>query len=192
MKEMDMLAGMILSFLVSLIAVWYFMPYLIDYLKKISFNQTVSEYSLEEYKEKAKTPIMGGLLFIAVPLVVSFISELFFGFSLEALVLQLAFVGYGAIGFLDDWLIAVRHNNEGLLPRYKFLMQVVLAAVIYFIYRNSVGDLSVRIPFTNSSLYLGHFYAVLILLMFSGASNAVNLTDGMDGLAAGCAVCSFT
>ncbi|MBO7703326.1 MAG: phospho-N-acetylmuramoyl-pentapeptide-transferase, partial [Solobacterium sp.] len=79
-----------------------------------------------------------------------------------------------------------------LLPRYKFLMQVVLAAVIYFIYRNSVGDLSVRIPFTNSSLYLGHFYAVLILLMFSGASNAVNLTDGMDGLAAGCAVCSFT
>ena len=187
-----MLAGMILSFLVSLIAVWYFMPYLIDYLKKISFNQTVSEYSLEEYKEKAKTPIMGGLLFIAVPLVVSFISELFFGFSLEALVLQLAFVGYGAIGFLDDWLIAVRHNNEGLLPRYKFLMQVVLAAVIYFIYRNSVGDLSVRIPFTNSSLYLGHFYAVLILLMFSGASNAVNLTDGMDGLAAGCAVCSFT
>lgn len=187
-----MLAGMILSFLVSLIAVWYFMPYLIDYLKKISFNQTVSEYSLEEYKEKAKTPIMGGLLFIAVPLVVSFISELFFGFSLEALVLQLAFFGYGAIGFLDDWLIAVRHNNEGLLPRYKFLMQVVLAAVIYFIYRNSVGDLSVRIPFTNSSLYLGHFYAVLILLMFSGASNAVNLTDGMDGLAAGCAVCSFT
>lgn len=186
-----MMVNIVISFMVSLFAVISLMPGLISYLKKLSFNQTVSEYSLAEYKEKAKTPIMGGILFILVPLAVSFVSEFIYGFSLEALVLQLAFFGYGAIGFIDDYLIAVRHNNEGLRPRVKLIMQIVLAAVIYLIYRSSVGDLAVHIPFTSASLYLGHFYAVLILLMFSGSSNAVNLTDGMDGLAAGCCVFSF-
>ena len=109
-----MFISCLIAFIVSLAAVWFLMPYLIDYLKGLSFNQNVSEYSLDEYKEKAKTPIMGGVLFIIVPLIVSFISELFLGFSLETLVLQLAFLGYGAIGFIDDWLIVVRHNNDGL------------------------------------------------------------------------------
>ncbi len=187
-----MLVSGVIAFIVSLFAVLFLMPYLIDYLKGLSFNQNVSEYSLQEYKEKAKTPIMGGILFIAVPTIVSFIAELFFGFSLETLVLQLAFVGYGAIGFIDDWLIVVRHNNEGLRPLYKFLLQVLLALVIFFIYRSSVGNLSIRIPFTTISIGFGFFYAIIILLMFAGSSNAVNLTDGMDGLAAGCSVCSFT
>ena len=123
----------LLSFLVSLAAVWTLMPGLIRYMKKISFSQTVSEYSLEEYREKGKTPIMGGILFIVVPLIVSLISELFVGFSNDLLILQITFFGYGLIGFLDDWLIAVRHNNEGLLPRWKFLLQVLLALIIFFI-----------------------------------------------------------
>lgn len=187
-----MFISCLIAFIVSLAAVWLLMPSLIDYLKGLSFNQNVSEYSLDEYKEKAKTPIMGGVLFIIVPLIVSFISELFLGFSLETLVLQLAFLGYGAIGFIDDWLIVVRHNNDGLKPSYKLILQIVLAFIIYLIYRSSVGNLSIRIPFTNVSVALGHFYVVVILLMFAGSSNAVNLTDGMDGLAAGCSVCSFT
>ena len=169
-----MLVGGVISFIVSLFAVLILMPYLIDYLKKISFNQNVSEYSLQEYKEKAKTPIMGGILFIIVPIIVSFTAELFLGFSLETLVLQLAFLGYG------------------LIPRWKLLMQIVLAVVIFIIYRSSVGDLTIRIPFTRAVLNLGPFYAVVILLMFAGSSNAVNLTDGMDGLAAGCSVCAFS
>ncbi|MBR4454602.1 MAG: phospho-N-acetylmuramoyl-pentapeptide-transferase [Solobacterium sp.] len=181
----------LLSFLVSLAAVWTLMPGLIRYMKKISFSQTVSEYSLEEYREKGKTPIMGGILFIVVPLIVSLISELFVGFSNDLLILQITFFGYGLIGFLDDWLIAVRHNNEGLLPRWKFLLQVLLALIIFFIYRGNGGELTLRIPFAHTALNLGPLYLVLILLMFSGASNAVNLTDGMDGLAAGCCVSSF-
>ncbi len=185
-----MAAVCMISFMVSLAAVWILMPPFIRYLKKVSFNQTVSEYSLEEYKEKAKTPIMGGILFIVVPLLVSVISELFLGFSRDLLILQLTFAGYGLIGFWDDWLIAVQHNNDGLIPRRKFFLQVILAAVIYIIYRLGGGELTLRIPFAGA-ISLGHLYLLLILLMFSGASNAVNLTDGMDGLAAGCCVTSF-
>ncbi len=186
-----MAVNCMISFMTALAAVWVLMPSLIRYLKKISFNQTVSEYSLEEYKEKGKTPIMGGILFIIVPLLISTVSMFFLGFSRDLLILQLTFAGYGLIGFLDDWLIAVRHNNDGLIPRRKFLLQVLLALVIYIIYRVGGGELTLRIPFTGKAVALGHLYLILILLMFSGASNAVNLTDGMDGLAAGCCVSSF-
>lgn len=186
-----MAVNCMISFMTALAAVWVLMPSLIRYLKKVSFNQTVSEYSLEEYKEKGKTPIMGGILFIIVPLVISTVSMFFLGFSRDLLILQLTFAGYGLIGFLDDWLIAVRHNNDGLLPRRKFFLQVLLALVIYIIYRMGGGELTLRIPFTGKAVALGHLYLILILLMFSGASNAVNLTDGMDGLAAGCCVSSF-
>ena len=185
-----MAVNCMISFMVALAAVWILMPSLIRYLKRVSFNQTVSEYSLEEYKEKGKTPIMGGILFIIVPLVISIVSEFFLGFSRELLILQLTFAGYGLIGFIDDWLIAVRHNNDGLIPRRKFFLQVLLAAVIYIIYRAGGGELTLRIPF-DGSIALGPLYLLLILVMFSGASNAVNLTDGMDGLAAGCCVSSF-
>ncbi len=186
-----MAVNCMLSFMTALAAVWILMPSMIRWLRKVSLQQTVSEYSLEEYKEKGKTPIMGGILFIIVPLVISLISELFLGFSRDLLILQLTFAGYGLIGFIDDWLIAVRHNNEGLVPRRKFFLQVLLALVIYLIYRFSGGELTLRIPFTGKAVSLGHFYLLLILLMFAGSSNAVNLTDGMDGLAAGCCVSSF-
>ena len=181
----------ILSFIAGLLIVVLLMPSLIVTLRKLSFNQTVSEYSLQEYKEKAKTPIMGGLLFIAAPTAVTIISQCIFGFRAETLLLLLSLVGYGAIGFIDDWLIAVKKNNEGLIPSRKFLMQVILAVLLFLLYRHSGAPLALRIPFKGTSVYLGVFYIALILFMFAGSSNAVNLTDGMDGLAAGCSVFSF-
>ena len=179
------------SFAAGLLIVFFLMPSLIDRLKRLSFNQTVSEYSLQEYREKARTPIMGGLLFIFAPIVVTIVSQFVFGFNAEAVFLILSLTGYGLIGFIDDYLIAVKKNNEGLLPWKKFLMQVILAVILFLLYRMSGAPLSLRIPFANTSLYLGGFYIALILFMFAGSSNAVNLTDGMDGLAAGCAIPSF-
>ena len=174
-------------FLMSLGLVLMAMPELIEYLKRLSLKQTVSEYALEDDKKKAGTPIMGGILFIVVPVVVSLLSSLLSGVNVLAdekyLITVVAFVGYGLIGFVDDWLIAVRKNNDGLKPGQKFAMQVLLAVMVFLLYRKT--DLSVAIPFTHFSLNLGWGYAVLALFMFSGSSNAVNLTDGMDGLAAG-------
>ena len=184
MSNILQLAG---CFLMSLGLVLMAMPELIEYLKKLSLKQTVSEYALEDDQKKAGTPIMGGILFIVVPVIVSLLASLLSGVNVLAdekyLITAVAFVGYGLIGFVDDWLIAVRKNNDGLKPGQKFMMQVVLAVLVFLLYRKS--DLSITIPFTHLSVNLGWGYAILALFMFSGSSNAVNLTDGMDGLAAG-------
>ena len=184
MSNILQLAG---CFLMSLGLVLMAMPELIEYLKKLSLKQTVSEYALEDDQKKAGTPIMGGILFIVVPVIVSLLASLLSGVNVlddeKYLITAVAFVGYGLIGFVDDWLIAVRKNNDGLKPGQKFMMQVVLAVLVFLLYRKS--DLSITIPFTHLSVNLGWGYAILALFMFSGSSNAVNLTDGMDGLAAG-------
>jgi phospho-N-acetylmuramoyl-pentapeptide-transferase len=107
--------------------------------------------------------------------------------SMGYLVVVLAIVGYGIIGFIDDYLIVVRKNNDGLKPSLKFLMQSILAVVFYLIYRNVTNSL-VIVPFLNIYLDLGIFYVFVVFVMFTGESNAVNLTDGLDGLSAGLVV----
>ncbi len=178
---------LVLSFFISLILVLFLMPHFIAYMKKLSVKQSISEYSLEEDQKKAGTPIMGGILFILVPVLVTIVVYPSVMKDINTWVVILAFLGYGLIGFTDDYLIAVKKNNDGLKPAYKFLMQIVLGAVFFLLYRNH-AHLEVNIPFTHHAWYLGIGYFILVLLMFAGGSNAVNLTDGMDGLAAGCSV----
>ena len=176
---------MMLGFVISLIVVLLLMPHFIDFLKKISFNQTVNDYSLQEYKEKAKTPIMGGILFIITPVLVTILLYPSCLLDYKVCMVFLAFVGYGLIGFTDDFLIAVKKNNDGLKAQYKFGLQLLLAIVFYIMYQEH-SILSIQLLFNGPAINLGLFYVVLILFMFTGSSNAVNLTDGMDGLAAGC------
>ena len=176
---------MSLYFVLSLSIVLVTMPFLIQYLKKLSFKQTVSEYALEDDKKKAGTPIMGGILFIIVPVVLTliFVKDVFQ--DLDTLIVLLAFIGYGLIGFVDDFLIAVLKNN--LKPLYKFLMQVLLAVIFFMLYR-SHASLEITLPITRIVLPLGIAYFFLVLFMFAGSSNAVNLTDGMDGLSSGVSI----
>ena len=179
---MKMLA--FINLIICLIIVLVLMPKFIDYLKNQSFKQTVSEYALEDDKKKAGTPIMGGILFIIVPIICSFIIKPSMIKDLEAIIVMLAFLGYGLIGFWDDYLISIKKNNDGLSPKAKLLSQVILAAIFFFIYRNN-ADLSLKFPLLNKTVDLGMLYFVLVLFMFAGSSNAVNLTDGMDGLSSG-------
>lgn len=185
-----MYVRLILAFIISLILVLIGMPKLIDYLKKISFNQTVSEYSLKEYKEKAKTPTMGGILFIVVPIIVTLFLAKDVLADLKMIVILLSFAGYGLIGFIDDYIIVIKRDNEGLRPKQKFIMQLLLAIIFFIIYRNNVS-LDITIPIIKVVLPLSWLYSILVFFMFTGASNAVNLTDGMDGLAAGCSFISY-
>lgn len=178
---------LILCFLISLTAVLILMPYFIRWMKAKSVGQSISEYSLSDDQKKAGTPIMGGLLFIIIPVIVSMISSPVAVRDIETWIVILAFMGYGVIGFIDDWLIAVRHDNTGLKPLQKFVMQVILAVVFFLLYR-SHARLEVILPFSHHVWHLGYGYFILILFMFVGSSNAVNLTDGMDGLAAGCSI----
>lgn len=181
---------MIIGFMLSLALSLLIYPRFIEYLKKLSFRQSISEYALEDDQKKAGTPIMGGVLFIILPVILTLLLASQSWRDLSTWVVLLAFIGYGLIGFTDDYLIAVKKNNDGLTPKQKFTMQLVLAIIFFMIYRNQ-ADLSLTLPFSGRNVDLGWGYFILVLLMFTGSSNAVNLTDGMDGLAAGCSAIAF-
>ncbi len=127
---------------------------------------------------------MGGIVFILTSLASIFIvgHEAFANTSF--LIVVLAFVGYGIIGFIDEFLIVVKKNNGGLKPAIKFLLQSILAVIFYLLYRNVTNSL-VIVPFIHTYIDLGWFYIVVVFIMFTGESNGVNLSDGLDGLCAG-------
>ena len=107
-----------------------------------------------------------------------------FKLDMNTMIILLAFVGYGVVGFIDDYIIVVQKNNEGLKPAHKFLLQSILAVVFFFLYRtNSTTD--IWIPIFDVTINLSWFYFILVFLMFTAETNAVNLTDGLDGLCAG-------
>lgn len=172
--------------LVTLVIMLLIMPGLIDYLHKIKFGQTEREEGLASHKKKNGTPTMGGLAFIIVPTLVYIIGSFFNPFKLDmnTMIILLAFVGYGVVGFIDDYIIVVQKNNEGLKPAHKFLLQSILAVVFFFLYRTS-STTDIWIPIFNVTIDLSWFYFILVFFMFTAETNAVNLTDGLDGLCAG-------
>ena len=174
----------ILAFGCSLIVTLLVMPKLIPFLHKIKFGQVEREEGLASHKAKGGTPTMGGMVFVLVPILIMLILNPKAFTSMEMLIVIFAYLGYAVIGFIDDFLIVVKKNNDGLKPSVKFLMPSVLAVVFYFIYQ-SIAQTSVNIPVLHISIELGFLYFVLIFIMFTAESNAVNLTDGLDGLCAG-------
>jgi phospho-N-acetylmuramoyl-pentapeptide-transferase len=174
---------LILVFLVSLTVTWLTIPWLIVFLKKLKYGQSISEYSLEEHKAKTGTPTMGGIAFVVIP-VILFLVFFFDVMDTNGWLLIFSYVGYAMIGFWDDVKIIIEKKNDGLPAGFKFMLQIVLAAIFYYFYKD-IASSSLVIPLLNWSLSLGWLYGALVFFMLVGASNAVNLTDGMDGLAAG-------
>ena len=129
----------ILAGVICLVIMLMIMPGLIRYLHKIKFGQTEREEGLESHKKKNGTPTMGGLAFILVPTIIYIAGSFILPdmrFSQNILIILLAYVGYGLIGFLDDYIIVVKKDNEGLKPGAKFLLQAVLAIIFFMIYRS--------------------------------------------------------
>ena len=176
----------IIGFFTTLLCVILIMPKTIDFLHKIKFGQTEREEGLDSHKKKNGTPTMGGIVFILIPVIIYLITY-FAGFipmDLNAVILLLAFIGYGLIGFIDDYIIVVKKDNQGLKPKTKFLMQSILAIVFFLLYRTN-SSLSLWIPIWDKTIPLGFLYFFLIFIMFTAETNAVNLTDGLDGVCAG-------
>ncbi len=159
-------------------------PAFIRWLRLNEFGQNIREDGPEAHKTKEGTPTMGGVLIwfaVLIPYLV------FSRFSVASLTVFIAAIGNAGIGFADDWIKIVRKRSLGLSARYKLLLQLLLSLFIGFIALRFVGvTTAVDVPFTSYQLELGTigFYA-LIFLTLAGFSNAVNLTDGLDGLAAG-------
>jgi phospho-N-acetylmuramoyl-pentapeptide-transferase len=160
-------------------------PRFIEYLRLKEFGQRIREEGPEEHHEKAGTPTMGGLIVftaIAIPYLVlsdrDTASLAVFGVAL----------GGAAIGFVDDFLKIVRRRSLGLSARYKLIFQAGLAFGLWYVARHEVGlESSLELRISDASLDIPDWvYPVVIFLVIAGSSNAVNLTDGLDGLAAGC------
>ncbi len=174
----------ILAFISSLLLTLLVMPKLIPFLHKIKFGQSIREEGPQSHKAKTGTPTMGGIVFVIVPIFVMLVLNLKAFLTPEMLIVIFAYLGYACIGFIDDFLIVVKKNNDGLKPSMKFLMQSVLAIVFYFAYI-SIAETTIQIPVFHMAVELGFLYFILIFFMFTCESNAVNLTDGLDGLSAG-------
>lgn len=174
-----------IGFALSVILVMIIMPFYIKALKNRNINQVTSEYALDEYKNKGKTPIMGGLLFVIVPVIVFTIIN-FKGFNDRRLLFViLSYLLYCSVGFIDDMLVIIRNNNNGLTPLTRIIMETVYSVILYVAFKDVILC-QVTIPFINVGLSINPIvFVVLMTLIYEAEANAVNFTDGMDGLCAG-------
>lgn len=174
-----------MAFILNVGVMLVVMPKYIKKLKLINITQVTSEYALEEFKQKEKTPIMGGLLFVVIPVITFVILRPSAMLDKRLLFVMLSYVLYCTVGFLDDYTIVVKHNNEGLSQKARLIMELVYAAGLYFVFRDVIPQ-QVSIPFTNISVGLGWYtFLPFMVLLYMAEANAVNFTDGMDGLCAG-------
>ena len=190
---MLVLAKAMLSMMIGFILSTVFGYFLIPILKKIKAGQRINVY-VENHQKKSGTPTMGGLIFI-IPKIVTILILLFtkkIEFSVNLLIVLFVFISYSMIGFLDDYISIKKKRNEGLTQTQKLLLQFVVALVFYLLYSLYTDSKSVlEITALGIKWNLGWFYGVFILFLLVGSSNAVNLTDGLDGLAGGLSAISF-
>lgn len=166
---------------------------IIPILHKMKFGQTIREEGPKAHQQKAGTPTMGGLIFFASitmsTLIFSFLYDIW---STEVWIMLIVFIGYGLIGFLDDFIIVVMKRNLGLTSLQKLIAQIVVGVIAYFLLRQSeYFDTAIAIPFTSWTFDLGIFYVVFLVFWLVGFSNAINLTDGLDGLVGGTTFFTF-
>ncbi|WP_246476399.1 phospho-N-acetylmuramoyl-pentapeptide-transferase [Salicibibacter cibi] len=190
MSEPSILAAIVAAFVLSVLL----SPLFIPMLHRLKFGQSIREEGPSSHQKKSGTPTMGGIVVIlalalSVLLVVSIFTDLEFNYQIG--LLMLVTIAFGLVGFLDDFIKVVLKRNLGLNSKQKLLAQLVVAAVFYFVLQQYEFSTVVQIPATDFSVDIGILYLLLVAVMLVGASNAVNLTDGLDGLLAGTSAIAF-
>lgn len=202
------IVGAILAMVITMLGIPRFITFF--HKKKLGGQPTLEE--VKQHASKAGTPTMGGFVFVVVSLVIALIGALLFGqLSAQFIIAWLVFALYSVIGFFDDFLKIFKKKNQGLTAVQKLLAQIVIGLISYAIYTSgprihalpplgqSLGQFASNHPLHNilparglqvNHLYLfnwdfniGVFFLVFIIIWLVGWSNAVNLTDGIDGLA---------
>lgn len=182
---MAMMLGFIFSILCAVV--------LIPILRSLHVGQKVSLTLGERHLKKDGVPTMGGLIFI-IPVIVSLILLYFKGsirLNHNLIILVFVFLAYAALGFIDDFLKVKFKNNAGLSIPTKLLFQMVIALVFFYIFMKNGGEPILRITSLGLVLPMGWTFGLFILFLLVGSSNAVNITDGLDGLAGGLCVIAF-
>lgn len=180
MQDLLLAAGT--AFIIALIAGPVFIPV----LRRLKFGQSIRQEGPERHYAKAGTPTMGGVI-ILLGLIIS--SVLFAGSSTEVWLALFITIGHGLIGFLDDFIKVVLKRSLGLKARQKLAGQIIMAVALAYIGSVYFGrGTDLWIPLVGVNVDFGPLYYVLIFFVLVGTTNAVNLTDGLDGLAAGTTV----
>ena len=166
---------------------------LIPLLRKLKANQSLSIYLERSHNSKSGTPTMGGLIFILPVLVVILFMFIFgkFKFSYNFVIVLFTFISYAMIGFIDDLLIILRHNNKGLSVNQKFFLQLVVSVIFFYLFMKGGNEPLLWIHTLGIKCDIGFLYGVIILFVLVASSNAVNISDGLDGLASGLSIISF-
>lgn len=158
-------------------------PFMIPILRRLKFGQSIRDEGPKSHQAKSGTPTMGGLMLIPAITAASIYAA---GTDAKVLLALFVMIGHALIGFIDDYIKVVKKRNLGLRAREKLLGQVVMAAVVTFFGMRWLGlTTDIFMPLLSRSFDLGYLYYVLVFFVLVGTTNAVNLTDGLDGLAAG-------
>lgn len=189
-----MLTKSLIAMLIGFIFSAVFAMVLIPFLKKMA-GQSISIYLRKTHKSKQGTPTMGGLIFIVPTIIITLLLIMFskIHFSYTLLIILFTLISYTIIGFIDDYLIVKQKNNKGFTVTTKFLLQMIVATFFFYLFMKGGNEPLLWIHSLNFKLSIGWFYGIFILFVLVACSNAVNLTDGLDGLAAGLsAICFIT
>ena len=178
--EKILMAGAIAAVVVLILA-----PICIPILHRLKFGQSIREEGPKSHQKKSGTPTMGGIFLIAGIIAATLITA---QWNAEIFLALFILIGHFILGFIDDYIKVVRKHNQGLLARYKLLGQIIIVIVTTFVASELLLDFNptIWIPIADVTIDAGKFYLLFMLLVMVGASNAVNLTDGLDGLASGC------
>ncbi len=181
--------GLMLGFFLSVFMGLILLPL----LRKLNFRQSVSRYITSVHLKKEGTPTVGGLIFI-IPTIVAMIL-LYIKGSLEItsslIIILFVFLSYSLLGLADDLKKIKEHHNDGLSIVQKLIVQIIIAVVFFYIYMKNGGSTHLIITSLNFDVDLKWFYGFFILFLLVGSSNAVNITDGEDGLAGGLSAIAF-
>ncbi|MBQ4526888.1 MAG: phospho-N-acetylmuramoyl-pentapeptide-transferase [Clostridia bacterium] len=157
-------------------------PILIPVFRRLKFGQQIREEGPSWHQKKSGTPPMGGFIFM-IPIL---ICTLLFARTTLTVSLVLFALSFGIVGFVDDYIKVVKKRNLGLSAKHKFLLQLLFSVVFICVslYAFELIDTKIFIPFAKTEVDAGYIYIPLALFVLLGTTNSVNLTDGLDGLAA--------
>ncbi|GAB6170360.1 phospho-N-acetylmuramoyl-pentapeptide-transferase [Clostridium carnis] len=172
----NLVIALVFGFIIALILG----PITIPVLRRLKFGQNIRKEGPQSHLKKAGTPTMGGVMFILATAIVMIAMR--YKVSDEAMIALYSLIAFGFIGFLDDMLKIIKKENEGLKAWQKMALLVVFSCVIAIYGYVNLGT-NLKIPFIGTSIPLGILYIPFVVVYYAAVTNAVNLTDGLDGLA---------
>jgi len=190
---MLILTKAVLSIMVGFISAVIFGYFAIKRLRKKQIKQNVSETLGKRHLKKQGTPTIGGIIFIipTVLIIIAFILTGKINFSANLFIVLFVFVAYALLGYIDDYLIVKKKNNKGLSIFIKLALQLVIALIFFYIFMSTGNEPVVDIHTLGIRINLEWLYGLFLMLVLVSSSNAVNITDGLDGLATGLSAIAF-